>query len=162
MYGYCTQLIQRLQEFKDVKERIEGLKPQLDRLKQNIATTTIDGDPEETERRSELIRYARQLLTPPALVDGFRSALEEVEKRSKELPAKATAARFVDKREDSGEVGRLVERLREVITHYQVSNRSFVASSIAHRREDITTASNLRQNHRPHREHSLLRLHPVH
>ena len=122
MYGYCTQLIQRLQEFKDVKEKIEGLKPQLDRLKRNVVTTTIDGDPEEIERRSELTRYARQLFTPPTLANRFRSALEEVEKWSKELLAKATAARFVDKREDSGEVARLIERLREVITHYQVSD----------------------------------------
>ena len=48
----------RSQEFKDVKERIEYLKPQLDRLKQTITTTTVDGDPEETERRTELTRYA--------------------------------------------------------------------------------------------------------
>ena len=89
MYGYCTQLIQRLQEFKDVKEKIEGLKPQLDRLKRNVVTTTIDGDPEEIERRSELTRYARQLFTPPTLANRFRSALEEVEKRSKELLGKS-------------------------------------------------------------------------
>lgn len=33
--------------------------PQLDRLKQHITTTTVEGDPEETNRRGGLARYAR-------------------------------------------------------------------------------------------------------
>ena len=41
---------------KDVKEKIEDLIPQLDRFKQNITTTTVDGDPEETNRREGLTR----------------------------------------------------------------------------------------------------------
>ena len=61
------------------------------------------------QRRSELTRYACQLLTPPTLANGFRSVLEEVEKRSKELLAKAAAAWFMDKQEDLGEVARLIE-----------------------------------------------------
>jgi len=47
--------------------------------------------------------------------------LEEIEKRSQELLDKNKAALFVDKRRDSGEVVRLIERLREAISHYQVS-----------------------------------------
>jgi len=39
------------------------------------------------------------------------------------------AALFVDKRRDSGEVVKLVERLREAITRYQVSEDWFVASN---------------------------------
>ena len=40
--------------------------------------------------------------------------------------AKGTATRFVDKAGDSGEVAKLIERLREVIVNYQVSeNRLF-------------------------------------
>jgi hypothetical protein len=70
--------------------------------------------------------------TTPTLINGLRSALEEIEKRSRDLLAKGTAARFVDKGADFGEVARLVERLREAITHYQVSESRFVASSLTH------------------------------
>ena len=47
--------------------------------------------------------------------------LEEVEKRSRALLEKRAVARLVDKGDDSAEVVRLVERLREAIIHYQVS-----------------------------------------
>ena len=39
--------------------------------------------------------------------------------------AKNAVARFVDKAGDSNEVVKLVERLREAIAHYQVSENSF-------------------------------------
>jgi hypothetical protein len=109
------------QEFKDVKEKIEDLIPHLNRFKQNANAAATDGDQAEKERRSELSRCACQSLTTPALVDGIRSALERIEKRSQELLAKGVAARFIDKGADSGEVARLIEHLREAITHYQVS-----------------------------------------
>jgi len=47
--------------------------------------------------------------------------LEEIEKRSQTLLEKGKATRFVDKGRDSGEVVKLVERLRDAITQYQVS-----------------------------------------
>jgi len=47
--------------------------------------------------------------------------LKEIEKRSQALLEKGKAARFVDKGRDSGEVVKLIERLRDAITHYQVS-----------------------------------------
>ncbi|KAF9642970.1 hypothetical protein BDM02DRAFT_3123977, partial [Thelephora ganbajun] len=56
-----------------------------------------------------------------------RSALKEIEGRAQELLARGMAAQFLDK--DSGEVARLVERLREAITHYQVSGKCFVATN---------------------------------
>jgi hypothetical protein len=68
----------------------------------------------------------------PTLINGLRSALEGIERRSRDLLAKGTTARFVDKSADSGEVARLVERLREAITHYQVSENQFVASSLTY------------------------------
>ena len=112
---------------------MKELKPQLDRFKQNITTTTIDGDPGETGRRTVLTRYAHQLLAPPPiLVNGLRSAMEEIEKQSEALLAKGVTARFVDKAGDSGEVVRLIERLREAVMHYQVSGNWFVASSAIH------------------------------
>jgi hypothetical protein len=66
-----------------------------------------------------------RLATP---VNGLRSELEEIEKRSQALLEKAKAPRFVDKAilfidkgKDSGEVVKLVEQLRDAITGYQVS-----------------------------------------
>jgi len=47
--------------------------------------------------------------------------LEEIEKRSQLLLEKGKVALFVDKGGDSGEVVKLVERLRDAMTRYQVS-----------------------------------------
>jgi len=47
--------------------------------------------------------------------------LEDIEKRSQALLEKGKVARFIDKGRDSGEVVKLVERLRDAITRYQVS-----------------------------------------
>jgi len=58
--------------------------------------------------------------------------LEEIEKRSHELVEKGKIARFVDKERDSGEVVKLVERLRDAVTRYQVSEDWFVASNAAY------------------------------
>jgi hypothetical protein len=120
------------QEFKDIRENIEDLIPHLKRFKQYANAAIFDGDQAEKKRRSELSRYARRLLATHALVDGLRSALKEIEKRSRDLLAKGTVARFADKDADSREVARLVERLREAIIHYQVSENCFFASSIPH------------------------------
>ena len=58
--------------------------------------------------------------------------LEDIEKRSQVLLEKGKAARFLDKGRDSGEVVKLVERLRDAITRYQVSEDRFVASNMAY------------------------------
>ena len=65
-----------------------------------------------------------RLATP---ANGLRSVLDEIEKRSQAMLEKGKAARFVDKRRDSGEVMKLVERLRDAIIRYQVSEGWFVA-----------------------------------
>ena len=57
----------------------------------------------------------------PNIFNDLSSTLEDIEKRSQALLEKGVAARFLDKKRDSAEVARLVERLREAITHYQVS-----------------------------------------
>jgi hypothetical protein len=125
-------LHERPQESEDVREKVEDLIPYLNRFKQTVNAVVSDGDQAEKERRSELFRYARWLPTPPTIADGVRSALGEIEKKSQDLLVKGTATRFVDKGADSGEVARLVERLREAITHYQVSENCFVARNIPH------------------------------
>ena len=98
-----------------------------------MATAT---DQAEGGRRSELCRYAQITDCPVrqlTLVDGLCSALEKIERRSRVLLGKHTAARFVDKGEDSKEVARLIDCLREAITHYQVGENRIVAPySAAH------------------------------
>ena len=47
-------------------------------------------------------------------------------------------ARFVDKGGDSNEVVKLVERLQEAITRYQVSRNRIVASSAADMKQQIS------------------------
>ena len=65
----------------------------------------------------------------------------------------------MDKAEDSGEVVKLVGRLGEAITHYQVSENWSVASNTTHRWTDITTASDIQSNHQPYRQHLPVCLH---
>lgn len=112
---------ERSQQSEDVREKIEDLIPLLERLKQNVTATTVDGDQAEKQRRSELTRYACRLFTLPTHVNSHCSALGEIERRSQSLLEKGIAARFVDKGEDSKEVAGLVERLRGAIILYQVS-----------------------------------------
>jgi len=71
-----------------------------------------------TQRIDQVCSSIARLVT---LANGPRSALEEIEKRSQALLEKGKVARFVDKERDSGEVVKLVERLRDAITRYQVS-----------------------------------------
>ena len=52
--------------------------------------------------------------------------------------AKGVAARFADKGKDSGEVVGLVERLREAISHYQVSENRCIALGLAYKEEQIS------------------------
>ena len=126
----CTNLYEAPQQFEDVREKIEDLIPTLERFKQNTTVSAADGDHAEKQRRSELSRYARRSLIPPTHVNGLLSTLEEIGRRSGALLEKGIAARFVDKGEDSKEVARLIERLREAIIHYQVSGNHFVASGM--------------------------------
>jgi len=53
--------------------------------------------------------------------------LEEIEKRSQVLLEKGKGARFIDRDRYSGEVAKLVGRLRDAITRYEVSEDYFVA-----------------------------------
>jgi septation ring formation regulator EzrA len=117
---------ERSQQFEDVKEKIEDLIPHLNRFKQNANAAMANGDQAEKQRLSELSRYVSRSPATPALTNGLRSTLEKIEKRSQELLAKGAAARFIDKSADSGEVVKLIEQLREAITHYQVSENWIV------------------------------------
>ena len=128
----ARNLHERSQEFENVREKIEDLIPHLNRFKKNANAAIGDGDQAEKRRRSELFGCAHRLSITSTLVNGLHSALEEIEKRSREMLAKGPAVRFMDRAADSGEVARLVKRLREAITHYQVSEDRSVASSFTH------------------------------
>ena len=78
------------------------------------------------------------------LLNGLSSVLEDIEERSRVLLKSGVAARFLDKREDSVEVARLIERVREAVAHYQVSKDCFVVTNLAYTGVDIATASDLR------------------
>ena len=68
--GSCRmQLTQRSQHYKDVKEKVEDLKPLMERFKQTITATKADGDQAENQRRSEFSRSARRSLTTPVFVN---------------------------------------------------------------------------------------------
>ena len=102
------------------------------KLKQNVTATAADIDGGENLRRLELARYATQLFTIHLYVNGHRRTLEEIEKRSQVLLKKGAPARFIDKEDDSKEVAKLVERLREAIALYQVSGIWIVSPCAAH------------------------------
>ena len=121
----------------------------MDRLKQNITTSTVDGDPEETKRRSGLTRCVRQSMTAPTSPDSRCSTLEKIEELSEKMLSKSTIARFVDKGEDSKAVAKLIERLREAIVCYQVGECCAPGSSSANRGSDITAAGDLPPNYPP-------------
>jgi hypothetical protein len=62
--------------------------------------------------------------------DRYRT-FAKIEEISQKLLAKGAIARFVDKGEDSNTVAKLIERLREAILFYQVSeDRTSVPSTI--------------------------------
>ena len=85
-----------------------------------------------------LLVALRRSLTP-ILTDGPHSALQHIENRSHALLGKGTAARLLDKGKDSKEVTKLINGLREAISHYQVSRNWAVASGTAtHTRGQIS------------------------
>lgn len=86
-----------------MNEKVQDLIPLLERFKRDIAVTRTDGDQVENQQRSEFSRSARRSPATLSLVDVLLSALEEIEKRSRALLEKGTAARFVDKEEGSAE-----------------------------------------------------------
>jgi len=121
--GLSTPLTITNKQYKDVEDKINDLTPWLERLLQTLAKANPNNDPEETERRSQLARFALHVvylshrkLTP------YRS-LEYIGKRSLALSEKGKVAKVLDKTRDSQEVVGLVEKLRQAILIYQVSVR---------------------------------------
>ena len=143
----------RCQHCKDVKEKVEELIPLLERFRQIIIVTKNDGDRAESQRRSEFSRCVPPIAHHTVSVYPLPSALEDIEKRSRVLLEKRAVAQLVEKGEDSAEVARLVERLREAVTHYQVSASRVFPLGTTHGRIGITTASDLQSKHQPYCMH---------
>jgi hypothetical protein len=104
-----------------VKDKLNDLIPWLEKLVVTLAKVGPNDDTEEIKRRSELARFVWCLasLIHPKLT--MCSSLEEIRKRSVSLSEKGKVSRVLDKSRDSGEVIRLVEKLRQAILIYQVS-----------------------------------------
>jgi len=104
-----------------VKDKLADLIPWLEKLLESLAKVNPDNDREEVERRSQLAKFVLCLrsLTHPNQTT-YRT-LEDIGTRSLVLSEKGKVARLLDKAQDSQEVVRLVEKLRQAILVYQVS-----------------------------------------
>ena len=109
------------QQYNDVKDKLADLIPWLEKLLESLAKVNPDNDREEVERRSQLAKFVSCLesLARPNLT--LCRSLEDIGTRSLALSEKGKVARVLDKAQDSQEVIRLVERLRQAILIYQVS-----------------------------------------
>jgi len=84
-----------------------------------------------------------RIATSPNSLNGHRSTFQKIDELSQKLLDKGTIARFADKGEDSKVVARLIERLREAVVCYQVSDGHTQHWAFLTRGADITTASDL-------------------
>ena len=103
-----------------MKDKLNDLIPWLEKLLGSLAKANPDNDREEVERRSQLTKFVSCLvsLAHPDITT-YRS-LEDIGARSLALLEKGKVARVLDKAQDSQEVIRLVEKLRQAILVYQV------------------------------------------
>jgi hypothetical protein len=106
-----------------VKDKLNDLIPWLEKLQESLAKVNPDGDHEEVERRSQLAKFASCLAPPAHPILTLDRSLEEIGTRSLALSGKKKLARVLDKAQDSQEVVKLVEKLRQAILVYQVSAR---------------------------------------
>src|SRR5882757_6421817 len=71
-------------------------------------------------------------------------SLEDIETRSLTLSEKGKVARVLDKAQDSGEVIKLIEKLRQAILIYQVSVKHRQGRKSLRHATDVATAVNIR------------------
>jgi len=125
-----------------VKDKLDDLIPWLKKLQESLAKVNPDDDREEVERRSQLAKsvYCLAPLSHPELT--LDRSLEDIGKRSLALSEKGKVARVLDKSQDSQEVIKLVEKLRQAILEYQVSAKTPPESDI------VDTCGRCRNNSR--------------
>ena len=111
-----------------MKEKLSDLIPWVEKLEATLVKTNIDDDHEEVERRARLARSALRSSPPaPTGLTSYDRDLEDIGKRSLALSEKGKVARALDKKRDSGEVIKLIEKLRQAILVYQVSARLYLS-----------------------------------
>ena len=106
---------------KDVEDKLGDLVLWLTKLKNSLATTSIDNNRDEAERREQLTRFLshpyRSCQSNPTVCP---RSLEDIDKQSQTLLDKGKVAKILDKGQDSAVVVKLVEELRQAILIYQV------------------------------------------
>ena len=111
-----------------MKEKLGDLIPWVKKLEVTLVKTDIDDDHDEVERRAQLARFALRLSPLASMrLTFYNRDLEDIGKRSLALSEKGKVARALDKNRDSGEVIKLIEKLRQVILVYQVSTRLYLS-----------------------------------
>jgi len=135
-----------------VKDKLNDLIPWLEKLQQSLAKVNPNDDCEEVERRSQLTKFVPCLasLSRPKLT--LDRSLEDIEKRSLALSGKGKVARVLDKSQDSQEVVKLVEKLRQVILEYQVSAGRHQSRILLTRGVGVTTTVDIQPGHPVDRE----------
>jgi hypothetical protein len=106
-----------------VKDKLNDLIPWLEKLQASLVKADPNGDREEVERRSQLAKFVSYPEPPACPIIIFYRSLGEIGTRSLALSGKKKVARVLDKTQDSQEVVKLVEKLRQAILVYQVSTR---------------------------------------
>ena len=106
-----------------MKDKLNDLIPWLEKLQETLAKVNPDDDREEVERRLQLAKFVSYLEPPDCPIITVYRSLEEIGTRSLALSGKKKLARVLDKTQDSQEVVKLVEKLRQAILVYQVSTR---------------------------------------
>ena len=135
-----------------MKDKLNDLIPWLEKLLESLAKVNPDDNREEVERRSQLARSVSCLTSLVHLDLTHHRSLEEIGARSLALSGKGKVARALDKTQDSQEVIRLVEKLRQAILIYQVSARGIHVRNSLTRRAGVTTAIHIQPGHSTDRE----------
>ncbi|KAF9644340.1 hypothetical protein BDM02DRAFT_991052 [Thelephora ganbajun] len=112
--GGINALIKHYEQYNDVRDQLNDLIPWVEKLLVTLAKVNPDDDYDEVERRSQLAK-----------------SLEDIGTRSLSLSEKGKVARVLDKAQDSGEVTKLIEKLRQAILVYQVSQQQSIYNQVA-------------------------------
>ena len=126
-----------------MKDKLNDLIPWLEKLQEGLAKVNPDGDREEVERRSQLAKFVLCPAPPACPIITLCRSLEDIGTRSLALSGKKKLVRVLDKKQDSQEVVKLVEKLRQAILVYQVSARHRRSLKSLTRGAGITTTVNI-------------------
>ena len=118
-----------------------------------LAKVNPDDDRDEVERRSQLAKFVSCLEFPlqSRLIPHDRS-LEDIGARSLALSQKGKVARVLDKAQDSGDVIKLIEKLRQAILIYQVGVRHGRSYKSLTRGAGVTTTVDIQPDRPTDRE----------